>query len=343
MNTKIRSNIPLLALTTIAAGLALAQGGVAVADTAAAGKPAFTMADYHATRNSVLVCVLDDDLRAESPDFELNLSQNGAPDYALGMLPDADDKAAAPAAGGGDLAAQATNPIAALWQIQIQDVVIGESIGADGPSNQLLVQPVIPWKIGGMQQITRITVPLVWTPNFDGPIDSHTGLGDTAIINFSVFDVGEGGQLGVGPSLVVPTASSDFTGQGKWQAGPAVLYFNASSPKFQWGVMAYQNWSFASAGGDEDRPEVSMLFLQPILVWHFGNGWYLGYSDIPISINWNNDGEISVPVAFKLGAVGELGGQKVNCFIEPFYTLGGPDSGNEWGVKFGISLLFPTG
>ena len=83
--------------------------------------------------------------------------------------------------------------------------------------------------------------------------------------------------------------------------------------------------------------------MQPIFVWHFAKGWYLGYSDIPISINWNKDDEINVPVAFKLGAIGELGGQKVNCFIEPFYTLGKPDGGNEWGIKFGISLLFPAG
>jgi hypothetical protein len=106
--------------------------------------------------------------------------------------------------------------------------------------------------------------------------------------------------------------------------------------------LAYQNWSFASSGGDNDRPDVSTLFLQPILVWHFAKGWYLAYSDIPISIDWENSAEVSVPIGLKLGAIGELGGQKVNAFFQPFYTLGKPDSGNEWGLKFGISLLFPT-
>lgn len=274
--------------------------------------------------------------------LQLDFSPCDGPDLALGMM--ASQPAADTAAGKQEeLERQATNPIASLWQIQIQDVFAARSFSADGPANQLLVQPVVPWKLGDIQQVTRITVPMIWTPNFDGPIDSKTGLGDTAILNFSVFDLGGGRQLGVGPSLVLPTASSDFTGQGKWQAGPAVLFFDSASKEIQWGLMAYQNWSFGSAGGDGDSPGVSTLFLQPIFVWHFAPGWYLAYSDIPMTINWNHNDEVSVPIGVKLGAIGALGGQKVNAFVEPFYTLGRPDSGNEWGIKFGISLLFPAG
>ncbi len=54
----------------------------------------------------------------------------------------------APPAEHSDLAGQATNPVAPLIQFQLQNSFVGENKAGEGYSNQLVVQPVIPWKIG---------------------------------------------------------------------------------------------------------------------------------------------------------------------------------------------------
>jgi hypothetical protein len=46
-----------------------------------------------------------------------------------------------------ELAGQATNPIANLVQLQIQDYYTADSYNADGDSNLFIIQPVIPIKL----------------------------------------------------------------------------------------------------------------------------------------------------------------------------------------------------
>ena len=46
-----------------------------------------------------------------------------------------------------ELAGQATNPIANLVQLQIQDYYVADSYNAGGDSNLFIVQPVIPIKL----------------------------------------------------------------------------------------------------------------------------------------------------------------------------------------------------
>jgi hypothetical protein len=276
------------------------------------------------------------DVDLEEIDQEFEFSH----DFSMVMFHDE------PAAGRSDLAAQATNPVAPLIQLQVQNSFVGESTAGSGYSNQFVIQPVIPWKLGSQAMLSRITVPvLVATPDLGDPIGREYGLGDTVAINFATFKVGQDGpwegMLAVGPAFTFPTATSDFTGEGKFQAGPGFLYINQATKGIQWGVLTYQQWSYASSGGDSDRREVSKLWFQPIFNYHFGDGWYTGWGDILGTYDFNN-AVWNLPLSWRLGKVTTIfGHQKANIFVEPFYDVSGNNSGNEWGVKFSISLLFP--
>ncbi len=119
------------------------------------------------------------------------------------------------------------------------------------------------------------------------------------------------------------------------------MYINTAIPKFQWGVLAYQQWSFASSGGDSGRGEVSATFFELVVTKHFNDGWYASIQgDILMSVDWNDD-RWNFPAALRLGRVTKLGEQPVNIFVSPFYDLSGNNAGNEWGVKFNLTLLFP--
>jgi hypothetical protein len=249
--------------------------------------------------------------------------------------------AGSPPADASSLAEAATNPLASLVQIQVQNTFIPSSNNASGYANTFVIQPVVPWKLGELQQIMRPTFSWVNTPDFDGPLSETSGFGDTALLNFTVLNV-DSGVVGFGPSFVFPTANDNRTGAGKWQMGPAVLYLNTEGIEHvQWGALVYQNWTIASTGNNRDRKDVSTIFLQPIFVWHFKPGWYLGWQDVPITIDWKNNNKLAFPVGVKLGHIGTLGSQKVNAFVQPYYVAGDPAGGPEWAIKLGISFLFP--
>jgi len=268
----------------------------------------------------------------------------------LGALQDTPQQAPAAsgsaeaAKGGSDLSAKATNPVAALIQLQFQNTWVGESNAGSGNSNVFVIQPVAPWKLGELAMITRITLPLlVATPDLGDPIGREYGLGDTVALNAMVFNIKEGFWKGMmGPMLTVtlPTASSDFTGSGKWQAGPGFIYINLANKGLQWGIMGYQQWSFASTSGDNGRDEISKLFFQPILTKHFEGGWYLGLQDILWSYDFNDE-KWSFPTGPRFGRVTKLGNTPVNIFIEPFYDWSWQNPGDEWGIKLNLTLLFP--
>jgi hypothetical protein len=252
---------------------------------------------------------------------------------------------------GGSLAETATNPVGALVQLQFQYLYVGESNAGDNSSHVFTIQPVIPWKLGETQMLSRITLPiLVATPDLGEPIDREYGIGDTISLNFATFAVDKGGPwqglMGPGLALTLPTATSDFTGEGKWQAGPGFVYINTATKGLQWGGFCYQQWSFASAGGESGRREVSKFYFQPVITKHFEGGWYIALQDLLWTIDWNDNARWSLPVGLRFGRVTKwdfLGGQPVNVFIEPFYDVSGNNAGNEWGVKFNLTLLFPGG
>ncbi|MHC5022733.1 MAG: hypothetical protein ACYTGG_02315 [Planctomycetota bacterium] len=285
------------------------------------------------------------DLWPDRPGVSLGMLQDGQP--AAPSEAGAPPEAGAAAHGHESLAEAATNPIASLIQLQFQNNYIGESKAGDGTSNVFTIQPVIPWKIGELQMVSRLTLPLlVATPDLGDPIGREYGLGDLVALNAMVFNIDDGPWKGMyGPigSFTIPTATSDFTGEGKFQAGPGFIYLNLATKGVQWGIMGYQQWSFASAGGDSGRDEVSKLFIQPVLNFHFEGGWYIGLQDILWSIDWNDDARWSLPTGMRFGRVTKLGKQPVNFFVQPWYDLSGNNKGNEWGIKLNVTILFPTG
>lgn len=278
----------------------------------------------------------------------IDLSFDASLDYSMGMMQDAG--APKPAAvGGEELAKQATNPVAPLVQLQFQNSFVGENKGGSGYSNQFVIQPVIPWKIGSQAMLSRITVPLIATADLGGDVGREYGLGEVVALNFAITTINKGdpkwqAMIGPGVTFTLPTNTSDFTGSGKFQAGPGFIYLNTASKRVQWGAFCYQQWSFASTGGDSGRPEQSKFFFQPILVYHFDGGYYVGLQDILWSIDWNDNDRWDLQTGIRFGKVTKsefLGGQPLNLFVMPFYNLSGNNKGNEWGVKLNLTLLFP--
>jgi hypothetical protein len=251
-----------------------------------------------------------------------------------------------PSDGGGhsSLAGAATNPIANLVQFQIQNIYVPNSYNADSDSNQLILQPVIPIKLSSESVpllITRTTLAYVNTP--DGGAGTKEGFGDLVTQGYFLPKLEtKGVTAGVGYNLTIPTAgSNDFTGQGKWSLGPTLVYLNLQTPSWQWGLLSYGSWSFASQ--DSDRSHVSTISVQPLLTKHFDEGWYARLPEVPATYDFRTDSWQTAWGA-AVGKVLNLGKQPVNMFGEIYYNSEDNDDQiqPEWSYKFNVTFLFPS-
>ena len=139
--------------------------------------------------------------------------------------------------GGEDLAAKTKNPVGSMYSLPFK---FSFDYGAEnGEASFLNIQPVIPVTVGDWNLINQVIIPLIdtpgmvtGTPEIPTPIpgDGATGLGD---INYSVFvSPAEPGKIiwGIGPSLMMDTATDDQLGSGKWSTGPTAVLLVQPKP-----------------------------------------------------------------------------------------------------------------
>jgi hypothetical protein len=255
-------------------------------------------------------------------------------------------KAEPPTGGHANLAAAATNPVANLVQFQMQNSYSPHSYNADGYSNVFALQPVVPVNLPWEKVpliVTRTTLPYISTPDLDGGVGRKDGFGDLVTQGYFLPKLEtKGVSTGLGYNLTIPTAGdNDYIGSGKWSLGPSAIYINMQIPTWQWGLLGYSSFSFASANADRDH--VANIAVQPILTKHFSEGWYASAPDVPQTYNFKTN-NWNLQLGVRVGKVMKFGKQSVNLFIQPTYNPLDHDDevAADWTIKFNLTLLFPT-
>ncbi|MBL0373366.1 hypothetical protein JJB09_15110 [Rhizobium sp. KVB221] len=233
---------------------------------------------------------------------------------------------------------EANNPLTPKITINFQDYFVPSMHGIpDKSANQFLFRGLIPADLFGAPQLFRFTLPVATSPEF--PHGSVTGLGDLTLMDLFVFPkVGDVTFAG-GPLLVVPTATDDALGAGKWQAGASGVVMAPQSWGILGGLFTYQT-SFA---GDDDREDVSLATVQPIVNFNLSDGFYLRSTAV-----WNfnlENGNHFIPVGLGLGKVIPVNDKiTMNAFIEPQYTIVNEGAGNpRWQIFGGLNFQFALG
>ncbi|TIM64951.1 MAG: transporter, partial [Mesorhizobium sp.] len=196
-----------------------------------------------------------------------------------------------------DLAKQLSNPIASLISVPFQ-FNYDEGFGPnDGEKATLNIQPVIPVSLNAdWTMISRTILPVIWQNDVAGPSGEQFGLGDiTQSLFFSPKNPGPSGIVwGVGPVFLVPTATDDLLGGGKWGAGPTAVVLKQYGG-WTVGALANHIWSFA---GDGDRSDIISTFLQPFVSYTTKDAWTFTLNT-ENTYNWEAE-EWSVPVNFQV-------------------------------------------
>ncbi len=175
--------------------------------------------------------------------------------------------------------AQANNPLANFKAFNVQNYYVPTlSGGVEGSVNTFWFRYAQP--LGRF--LMRASLPLNRFPT--GSNQHESGLGDFGIFAAYLIDTGNPSRsFGIGPQLSAPTATEDALGSGKWQAGLATVYFDASSPTIQWGG----------------------LYMRGAPIWAFNL----------------ESGNYHVPIGLGIGKVVRSGKVVYNFFIEPPFTV----------------------
>lgn len=238
------------------------------------------------------------------------------------------------------LAKQLSNPIASLTSVPMQ-FNFDDGIGPDGDGTRtwVNVQPVIPVSISeDWNMISRTIVPITYQNDIYPGAGSQFGLGDTTqSLFFSPKALTKGGWTwGVGPAFLIPTATDDLLGTGKWGAGPTFIALRQTPSGWTYGALVNQIWSFA---GDSNRANVNSLYLQPFVAKGLGKGRTVTV-DLESTYDWDGD-HWTVPMNLTYSWISRIGHQLVSYQIGGRYYFDTPTGGPDWGLRFTFVLLYP--
>ena len=238
-----------------------------------------------------------------------------------------------------ELAKLAQNPIASLISLPFQNNT-NFGIGPDDETQNILnIQPVWPFAISdNWNLITRTIVPVMSQPDFyTGGQGRINGIGNTTFSAF--FSPSAPAKLtwGVGPIVVIPTATNDALGGDTWSAGVSVV-----------GLMMPGQWVIGSlisnvwdVSGDQN---VNFFTWQYFINYNFvkAKGWYLTSAPI-ITANWEAESgnQWTVPFGGGVGKIFKIGKQPVNAQVQAFYNVEVPENGPDWQLRLQFQLLFP--
>ena len=145
---------------------------------------------------------------------------------------------------------------------------------------------------------------------------------------------------GAGPAMVIPTATSNVLGQGKFSLGPSVVVLAQPGP-WTAGTLVSNVWSVAGSGS---RPAVNRMTFQYFLAYNLKHDWYLTSAPV-LFADWRAQAgnKWLVPVGGGAGRLVSIGSWPVD-FAATFYGNAVTPAGlPTWQMNLQMTLLFPQG
>ena len=236
----------------------------------------------------------------------------------------------------------ARNPFADEIKLPLEEDFTFTQGPYDRNANSLAIQPVFPLSITqDWLLVTRlVATALAYLPNPVAGSGGTTGLGDTTA-SFFLSPAHTGNLIwGLGPAILVPTATSDKLGAGKWGLGPTV----AVLVEPEWGsagVLIQNIWSVA---GGSNRPPVNQLQLEPMFSYNLPRGWYFTSQPVivadwkqPTSERW------LLPIGGGAGRSFNIRKQAIDLNLAGYWNAVRPANqfSPKWRLNLQFTLFFP--
>jgi len=145
-------------------------------------------------------------------------------------------------------------------------------------------------------------------------------------------------HFGWGFSAQLPTGSGETLSSGKWSLGPAVEYEYIGDRLFV-AIVALQIWSVA---GDEERKDVNMLMIKPMITYDLNEKWKAVYMPNGISAYWNKPSgqQWYVPLGGGIQRQFNIGSKASAFSVQYFHNVVHPDGGAEDDLRLMFEINF---
>ena len=248
-----------------------------------------------------------------------------------------------------DAAKAAKNPVAKKISLEYQSVFQFDYGDEKKTGYTGMFQPVLPFTAGPINFINRPMLPLIGLPDVTldedgtvpglpfppvgrpGEILTTGGVGD---LTYQLFlSPAKPGKViwGVGPSIVMPTASNPLLGNEKWSMGPNFVILGQPG-NTTLGALAANTWSVA---GKSDRADVNQFMAQYFVDYGLGDGWSLATSPL-MTANWKSEkNRWLVPIG---GGINKMfkGKVPVQIKLHAYWHAVRPDSASSWQIMFSV-------
>ena len=204
--------------------------------------------------------------------------------------------------------------------------------------DMLEIKPVIPFRLNNQFDFFLKTI-VPFTHQASGTGNGYlNGLGD---INPTLFiGPAENRHLlwGLGPTMILPTATNTALGAGKLSVGPELVLI-AMPDVWTLAILTYNVWSVA---GHPDRPSVNEFNFQYFITYNFVNtGWYLT-TQPTITANWmtQTGNKWTLPFGAGVGRLFSIGHQPINFSVQAYDNVVRPSTGPHWTMQCTLEFLF---
>ena len=188
-------------------------------------------------------------------------------------------------------------------------------------------QAVLP---GQVSVFARLILPYVASS-----ASGETGFGDATLFDLAAFDR-QWGRFGVGVVALLPSGSDGLSPE-KWGLGPALGFVARPS----WGLAGLFNQNILTVAGDDERRDVNLSTVQPILNRALENGWSVGTSDMTFVYDWESSEFTSLPLGFKISKLTRSVDQPLQVQLSCEYNFYDDGNGPEATVGLTLKMLVP--
>jgi hypothetical protein len=238
------------------------------------------------------------------------------------------------------IAKQARNPLPSQINIPI---MANFNFGTGGPAHVtqfvLEIEPVIPFPLpDDWNLVTRTDLNVINQPGTEPGQRGTFGLGDTEFSAFVSPPSTEALVWGLGPIILLPTATANVLGGGKWGMGPTGAAIFSTGP-WELGLLVNNVWSFA---GERRRPAVNEMTIEQDIQYSWPSGWYLTYGP-SVTADWtaSSSDRWTVPVGAGVGKALQIGQLALNLQAEAYDNVVRPAGTSTWSLILTLQCVFP--
>jgi hypothetical protein len=236
----------------------------------------------------------------------------------------------------------ARNPVGDAIKVPVAGSINLNAGPYDRTPNSLQVLVLIPFKIAeDWLLIPRIaTTPVAYAPDVTHARGGSIGLGDT-IATFFLTPAHTGKLIwGVGPSLLIPTATDDNLGAGKWDLGPSAAII--IQPKWGSAYLVAQNiWSLPV---NSRRTSAHQMQIETSFSFNLPHDWYVVTSPT-INADWTQSGgdRWLIPFGGGIGRTLIIANQAVDLSVALYSFAIRParQLTPKWQISLQCTLIYP--